>query len=139
MAEIFDIKKTGDAWAKITIREAQQELDKKKIGKTGHGRASFSSVNKLTNNFTGTMEIRFAQYLSFVDMGVGKAVKIGDVKENSISRRLEGRQTGNRRRRKRWKHVLARESYRFGEIMSERAGRVVLISLKDAIENGNAR
>lgn len=75
----------------------------------------------------------FLYYGTFVDMGVGKGVKIGDVKEASMSRRLEGRRSGNRRRPKKWySKTMHGEVNALADILREQYGTKGILQI---IEN----
>ena len=65
--------------------------------------ASFSkTILGTTKGENIVIRLKFNYYGKFVDMGVGKGVKIADVRENKTARYLNGRMTGNRRRPKKW-------------------------------------
>lgn len=125
-----DIKEQLDivnGWAKVTITAWRENIVKMKIGNTQDLYNSF--VEHVINQANGDkikIEFAFKYYGKFVDMGVGKGVKIGDVKENSTSRRLEGKMTGNRRRAKKWyTKELRHQVLRLEELLSEKYGRQV--------------
>ncbi len=91
----------ADAWAKITIIKWKKKLAINKVGNSGTLLQSFQ-YNFLASAQGNVLKITllFEYYGRFVDMGVGRGVKIGDVKESATSRRLSGKMPGNRRRPK---------------------------------------
>ncbi|MDP1620772.1 MAG: hypothetical protein Q8M08_00390 [Bacteroidales bacterium] len=96
-------REIAEAWAKITIIKWKKKLASNKIGDTGNLLKSFK-YNVLASAQGNVLKITllFEYYGRFVDMGVGRGVKIGDVKESATSRRLSGKMLGNRRRPKKW-------------------------------------
>jgi hypothetical protein len=113
--------KIATAWARITVKVWREKIVKLKV----------IDSNKLWQSFTADvigqagdddLKIQFAFefYGKFVDMGVGKGTPIGGVKENAISRRLEGKFLGNRRRPKKWySKTLAAEVSRLAELLAD--------------------
>ncbi len=93
----------ADSWAFYTIKIWKEKLRKLRIGRTGALESSFLKEVIGTPD-GGVISIQFAfKYTGkFVDMGVGRGTKIGDVSESKLSRALEGRMLGNRRRPKKW-------------------------------------
>jgi len=90
-------------WARITVDRWQEKMRKLKIADSGRLMQSF--MHTVIHNAEGDIskiDFAFEYYGKFVDMGVGKGVKIEDVKELGMSRREDGRRTGNRRRPKKW-------------------------------------
>lgn len=123
-------REIAEAWAKITIVKWKKKLASNKIGDTGTLLKSFK-YNVLASAQGNVLKISllFEYYGRFVDMGVGKGVKIGDVKESATSRRLSGKMLGNRRRPKKWySKTFHAEVMKLGEIFAkEYAHRGVLV------------
>jgi short-subunit dehydrogenase len=68
-------------------------------------------------------------------MGVGRGVKIGDVKESATSRRLSGKMLGNRRRPKKWySKTFHAEVMKLSEIFAKEYGQTDLNECRDALE-----
>jgi hypothetical protein len=111
----------ADAWAKITIKIWKDKMAKLKIGNSKALMDSF--IHEVISSSGGDLmkiEFAFNYYGKFVDMGVGKGVKIGGVKEGATSRRLEGKMIGNRRRPKKWySRTFAAEVMRLTEIIRQ--------------------
>lgn len=84
-------REIAEAWAKITIIKWKKKLASNKNGDTGNLLKSFK-YNVLATARGNVMKITllFEYYGRFVDMGVGRGVKIGDVKESATS----------------WKHLI---------------------------------
>jgi hypothetical protein len=93
----------ADSWAFYTIKIWKEKIQKLRVGHSGKLESSFLK-DVIGTPAGGVISIQFSflYYGKFVDMGVGKGTKIGDVNENKTSRRLEGRMLGNRRRPKKW-------------------------------------
>jgi hypothetical protein len=82
------------------------------------------------------IDFAFKYYGKFVDMGVGKGVKLGRVKENQDSRRLEGKMLGNRRRPKKWySATFYAEAMKLGEIMAKEFGRRGTVVISENIND----
>ena len=98
----FTSREVADKWAFFTIKVWKEKLWKYKIlGKSL--RSSFKS--KISADPDGnviSIEFGFKYTGRFVDMGVGRGVRISDVRENKTSRYLEGKMLGNRRVAKKW-------------------------------------
>lgn len=100
--ERINIRGTIDAWARYTVADWRKAILKQKIGDSGDLNRSFGYQLHIKGIELIRIQFRFHYTGKFVDMGVGKGVKIGDVGELKISRRLQGKSNGNRRRRKPW-------------------------------------
>jgi hypothetical protein len=135
----------ADAWAKITVKVWKDKMAKLKIGNSRALMDSF--IHEVISSFGGDLmkiEFAFKYYGKFVDMGVGKGVKIGSVKESATSRRLEGKMMGNRRRPKKWySKTFSAEVMRLTEIMQrEYLSKYVAVIMENISDNsikGGAR
>jgi hypothetical protein len=127
----------ADAWAKFTIKEWRSKLTKLKAADSGQLWMSFvSNVINQANGDVLKIEFAFKYYGKFVDMGVGKGVPIGGVKEAATARRLEGKMLGNRRKPRKWySKTLSHEVKRLAEIMAEEYGHTAALQIKEIIEN----
>ena len=76
-------REIAQVWAQITIIKWKKKLASKRIGDTETLLKSFK-YNVLASAQGNVLRIAllFEYYGRFVDMGVGKGVKIGDVKES---------------------------------------------------------
>ena len=94
---------SGNAIRRLSIVKWKKKLAIDKVGNSGALLQSFQ-YNVLASAQGNVLKITllFEYYGRFVDMGVGKGVKIGDVKESATSRRLSGKMLGNRRSPKKW-------------------------------------
>lgn len=128
----------ADAWAKITVKVWREKIVKLKIIDRSQLWQSFlhNVVGQAGGDVT-RIEFAFLYYGKFVDMGVGKGVKIGDVKENATSRRLEGKMLGNRRKPKKWySKTFAAEVKRLAEIMEyEYSHKAALAIVENVMDN----
>ena len=127
----------ADQWAQYTIKEWRSKLTKIKAVKSSQLWQSFvKNVISQANGDVIKIEFAFRYYGKFIDMGVGKGVPFGGVKENATSRRLEGKMLGNRRKPRKWySKTLAHEVKRLAEIMEIEYGHLAALQIKDAIEN----
>ena len=94
----------ADKWASMTVKFWIEKLWKLRIGKSG-GELRNSFTYKVKGSSDGSLisiVFNFKYQGKFVDMGVGRGVKIGGVHEAKLSRYYEGKKTGNKRVPKKW-------------------------------------
>ncbi|MEI6683763.1 MAG: hypothetical protein WCO44_14090, partial [Bacteroidota bacterium] len=123
--------------AKITIIKWKKKLASNKIGDTGTLLKSFK-YNVLASAQGNVLKITllFEYYGRFVDMGVGKGVKIGDVKESATSRRLSGKMLGNRRRPKKWySKTFHAEVMKLSEIFAKEYGHKGVMAITENVSD----
>jgi hypothetical protein len=134
---LLDEKQIADAWAKITIKRWQKKIQGLSIGETGELTRSFLyDVVASAQGDVLKIDFAFKYYGKFVDMGVGKGVKVGQVKENQDSRKLEGKMLGNRRRPKKWySKTFAAEAMKLGEILAKEFGRRGAVVISENIND----
>jgi hypothetical protein len=136
-------REIAEAWAKITIIKWKRKLASSRIGDTGTLLRSFK-YNVLASAQGNVLKITllFEYYGRFVDMGVGKGVRIGDVKESATSRKLSGKMLGNRRRPKKWySKTLHAEVMKLSEIFAREYGNRGVVAITEnlsdnSIQNG---
>jgi len=136
-------REIAEAWAKITIIKWKKKLASNKIGDTGTLLKSFK-YNVLASAQGNVLKITllFEYYGRFVDMGVGKGVKIGDVKESAASRKFSGKMLGNRRRPKKWySKTFHAEVMKLSEIFAKEYGHRGVVTITEnlsdkSIQNG---
>jgi hypothetical protein len=124
MSQNLNISETAQAWADITIKEFLSKIHRMKIGDSGTlARSLENHVRSAANGDLQKIQFAFQYYGTFVDMGVGKGTNLTQVKENSTTRRLEGRRTGNRRRAKKWySKTIESEVFKLSRILAEKYG-----------------
>jgi hypothetical protein len=130
-------REIAQAWAKITIIKWKKKLASNKIGDTGTLLKSFK-YNVLASAQGNVLKITllFEYYGRFVDMGVGKGVKIGDVKESATSRKLSGKMLGNRRRPKKWySKTFHAEVMKLSEIFAKEYGHRGVIAITESVSD----
>ncbi len=130
-------REIAEAWAKITIIKWKKKLASNKIGDTGTLLKSFK-YNVLASAQGNVLKITllFEYYGRFVDMGVGKGVKIGDVKESATSRRLSGKMLGNRRRPKKWySKTFHAEVMKLSEIFAKEYGHKGVMAITENVSD----
>ncbi len=136
-------REIAEAWAKITIIKWKKKLASNRIGDTGTLLRSFK-YNVLASAQGNVLKITllFEYYGRFVDMGVGKGIKIGDVKESAGSRKLSGKMLGNRRRPKKWySKTFHAEVMKLSEIFAREYGHRGVVAITEnlsdnSIQNG---
>ena len=136
-------REIAEAWAKITIIKWKKKLASNKIGDSGTLLKSFK-YNVIASAQGNVLKISliFEYYGRFVDMGVGKGVKIGDVKESAASRKLSGKMLGNRRLPKKWySKTFHAEVMKLSEIFAKEYGHRGVVAITEnlsdkSIQNG---
>lgn len=115
----------GSRWARFLIERWVDNLHKLKIGATGELEKSFKSFVEVNAEGDLTkIEMAYAYYGLFVDMGVGKGTKNGDQGDNSDARRLMGKQRGNQRGPKKWVNRTTHgQVLKLGELLAANAGQ----------------
>lgn len=128
------------AWADITIKIWRQKLVKQGSLRTNHLWQSFiRQVVEQSNGDIAKINFAFKYYGKFVDMGVGRGTKIGDVRDNSSSRKIIGKMLGNRRKPKKWySKTLAHEVMRLTEIMGKSYADGTGAIIKEGLEQNQA-
>ncbi len=130
-------REIAQAWAKITIIKWKKKLAINKVGNSGALPKSFQ-YNVLASAQGNVLKITllFEYYGRFVDMGVGKGVKIGDVKESSASRKLSGKMLGNRRRPKKWySKTFHAEVMKLSEIFAKEYGHRGVVAITENLSD----
>lgn len=140
MNENTNILETVSAWANIVEQIWADKMLKLNIHNTYE--LGDSLMHKVSSNggMPTQIEFSFNYYGKFVDMGVGKGTKIGDVAENKTSRRLEGKQAGNRRRAKPWyASTMYAERMKLVEILAEKYAHRAAITIVENIDDNAER
>jgi hypothetical protein len=129
----------ADAWAKFAIKIWREKINKLNIGDSEDLFMSFHhSVVGAANGVIIKIEFAFRHYGKFVDMGVGKGVKIGQVKEQTLSRKLEVKMIGNRRRPKKWySKTFAAETMKLVEILFKEYAYKGVTTIIDNIQDNS--
>lgn len=128
-------RETIEAWAEITIKNWHDNLRKEGIGSTGQLFNSFAThVVAASDGNIALVEFTFKYYGKFVDMGVGKGIKLSEVGEVRKSRRELGKRRGNLRSPKKW---YSKELYvqvtRLKEILAQKYGQQMTTEIKEII------
>jgi hypothetical protein len=123
--EIDNLEFTVSEWARYTVWALRVEMVKRKVGKTGALMRSFEY--RMKKGPTGTpsgVTLGFLYHGKFVDMGVGKGVKLENVKGNAEVWRAmtrDERVGRNRRRPKKWySRTMYYEYQRLAEILRDK-------------------
>lgn len=147
MAENTNILETVTAWANITNQIWEDKMVKLGLYSKGSDEDGYQhlldSLTKHIEESAGkpvSVTFTFNYYGRFVDMGVGKGTMIGDVAENKTSRRLEGKQTGNRRRPKPWyASTMYAERIKLIELLAEKYAHRAAITIVENIDDNAER
>jgi hypothetical protein len=125
MAELQSPGAVGAQWARYTLERWSDNLQKLGIGATGELERSFRQfVEVNSEGDLQKIELLYAYYGLFVDMGVGKGTKNGDQGRNSDERRLMGKQRGNQRKPKKWVNKTTHgQVLKLGELLADNAGQ----------------
>lgn len=115
----------GARWARFTLERWVDNLHRLQIGHTGELEKSFKQfVEVNADGDLQKIELLYAYYGLFVDMGVGRGTKNGDQGANSDARRLMGKERGNQRQPKKWVNRTTHgQVLKLGELLAENAGQ----------------
>lgn len=118
-----------DKWAKFTREKLLARMQDYKIGKTGDLARSIKFKKG-----TDSIIFEFNYYGKFIDMGVGKGVKIGEMKElKSVHSRALGIRSG--RKAKKWySRTMAGQIKKLNELMAAEYGRELAAFVKENIQ-----
>ena len=127
----------ADTWAKITIKRWLKKIQGMKIGSSGELAKSFLfDVISSARGDLIKIDFAFNYYGKFIDMGVGSGTSLGDVKENTTSRRLDGKMLGNRRRPKKWySKTFHAEVMKLSEIFAKEYGHRGVIAITENVSD----
>ena len=128
----------ADEWAKITVKRWKAKILKLNIDA---GPLYLSFLYDVIASAQGDLikiDFAFHYYGKFVDMGVGKGTKIGQVRENTTTRRLEGKMLGNRRRQKKWySKTFHAEVMKLSEILQQKYGQKGIVAITENINDNS--
>jgi len=140
MSENTNILETVSAWANIVEQIWADKIIKLQIHDTFDGLDSIMNDVSQNNGMPTSVEFTFNYYMKFVDMGVGKGTSMGNVEDNKISRRNEGKQAGNRRRPKPWyASTMYAERMKLSEILAKKYAYKAALSIVENIDNSAKR
>jgi len=141
MAENIDLKITVKAWADIVVENWREKLKQMGVYDTWTLYNSFDKwgteipVNSQGNPKSVTFN--FMVYGRFVDMGVGRGVKIGDVKMLNAERRAGNTHiSANRRKPRKWYSAeFYRQRQQLERLMEEKYGVKAKTALIEALDD----
>lgn len=128
-----------DEWARITIKEFQKSIEKKKLVDTRHLLNSFTKELKSNGGDVNAVLLKFAMYGRYRDMGVGRGMKAYQRKTNKANLIAAKRYGANvsyvRRQPKRWfNKTRIRETLRLQEILIRDLGHDIRTWIADSFE-----
>lgn len=133
MTDNTDIRLTVDAWSEIVISNWLDRIEK--LGVQYSFQLEESLLYELIGNSGGLperIEFSFNYYGKFVDMGVGRGVKLDQVKFQ--------RMDGGRRRPKTWySKVMYGQMQRLREIMQQKYARIGTLVIYENIDDNALR
>ena len=135
MADNTNLNITVDAWADIVIENWLDRIAKLKIGYYFQLENELAvAVQSNPGGLPTKVEFSFPYYGKFVDMGVGKGVKLEDVKSGAKDYRAgEG---GHRRRPKKWySKVFYSEVQKLTRILAEKYGRLGALAIVENVDD----
>ncbi len=126
-----------DGWAKITVERLKEQLIKKNIGVTGKLMQSLAyNIIRNAEGDVSKAQVMFNYYGRFVDMGVGKGVKIGDRKElNNVNSRVAEAMQKHRRPKKWYSKQFWGEVIALSEVLGKHFGHVGLRTVESELRN----
>ena len=136
MAENTDLRLTIDAWADIVLSNWIDKIEKLRIGYSFQLDESLKyEIISNAGNLPERVEFSFNYYGKFVDMGVGKGVKLDQVKDQ------RGDGSGNKYRRKKpwYSKTMYAEIIKLREILAKKYGRIAAISIIENIDDNALR
>lgn len=83
LQDIINVRGTLEAWKNFTVKDWQKQFVRLRIGQSGESK-QINSKTYLAGNTRFVFE--YLQYLDFVKWGVGKGIKIDDVKSGALAR-----------------------------------------------------
>jgi hypothetical protein len=135
MAENTNLNLTIDAWADIVIENWLDRLTKLNIGyQFNLERELTVSIRQTPGGLPSVVEFSFPYYGKMVDMGVGKGVKLEDVR--SGAKDYGSGEGGHRRRPKKWhSKVFYSEVQKLTAILAEKYGKMGALSIVENIDD----
>jgi hypothetical protein len=120
-----NLQLTVEAWADIVIDNWLDNLAKLRIGYYFQLESNLHyNIFSGGHNLPSAVEFSFPLYGRFVDMGVGRGVKLEDVKS-----------TDNSRRPKKWySKTFYSETLKLSQILSQKYARMGTLAIKEQIE-----
>jgi len=125
-----------DEWASANVKALKTQIQKRNIGATHKLLASLAyNIVRASDGNVSKAQIMFNYYGRFVDMGVGRGVKIGDVKEvRSVHARALN--ALNARRPKKWySKPMAAGVNSLSELLAHHFGRQAVHTIESQISN----
>jgi len=133
----LNLNLTYNAWSDFLIERWRKKIHLLGIGYSQHLYESFEKELFFSaGGDMGKIDFSFAYYGKFVEMGVGKGTPLGEVSVIATDRRLIGKDTGNRRRPKKWyTSIFNTEVRKLGFIIAEKYGQKATFSIVENLKN----
>ncbi len=138
MTENTDLNITVDAWADIVIDNWLDRISKLGIGYSSVLEQGIDVQVSKSSNLPSKVEFTFPYYGKFVDMGVGKGVKLEDVKSGGSDYRAGV--GGHRRKPKGWySKVFYSEVAKLTGILAEKYGKLGALTIVENVDDNALR
>ncbi len=139
MAENTNLNITIDAWADIVIDNWLDKITKLNIGyHFDLERELAVSIRQNPGGLPSVVEFSFPFYGKMVDMGVGKGVKLEDVR--SGAKDYSSGEGGHRRRPKKWySKTFYSEVQKLTAILAEKYGKMGALAIVENIDDNALR
>lgn len=123
MAANTDLRLTAEAWANIVIERWERKIERLGIGSTGALIRSFTQhVRSQADGRVDLIQFTFEYYGKFVDMGVGRGVKLDMV------------ETSNRRAKPFLSKTFFSQLEKLKDILVDKYGKKAQITIVNEIE-----
>ncbi len=135
MAENTNLNITVDAWADIVIENWLDRITKLNIGYHFNLERELTvSIRQNPGGLPSVVEFSFPFYGKMVDMGVGKGVKLEDVR--SGAKDYSSGEGGHRRRPKKWySKIFYSEVKKLSVILAEKYGKMGALAIVENIDD----
>jgi len=134
-----NLNQTADAWALFVLERWHKKISQLGIGYSLQLEDSLArELFNQSGGDTAKIQFTFNYYGKFTDMGVGRRVDLGAVSSLKSERFLAGKNTGNRRRPKKWySPVFYTEVAKLKFILAEKYAHSGALAITESIdENG---
>ncbi len=120
-------------WARYANRDLGKSLDKKKVGVTMELVRSRKFRVEGSGDDVQKAIFSFLEYGKFVDMGVGKGQKLGDVKGNQVIYKETG--IKGRKAKKWYSKVIFPEANTLAKLLEENYGLKITSELNESLDD----
>ena len=125
-----------DKFGKELVKQFREAMKTAKVGGSGNLKNSISyklhlGPDRLVNRIT----LSHIDYGMFVDMGVGRGVKLTDIGYQRIGKSLLGKKIGERRAKRWYYKKIFGQTIRLAQYVQNTRGTFYMVQLKDYLNN----